>query len=375
VIDCSTFHDCEIDALYSSRESDAHELDTEASAAMEQHAATCPSCAARLRRLRTTRERILAVAIEPVPRDFESRIMAAVDAGLARRAAAPPMLVGPAAPAAHAPPSGSPANAGGGAKILKLMARPSFAVAATFVLVLGGAAFLMTRSASMKSMAARNDEAPSLSPAATMAAGQAPEPAASMASPPPPDEAPLAFAAPTATVSPPSAAFGPGGGGGPSPAAAPAAPVALAAKASKSSATSADDRAFAAAKSLYDAGAYAQALPKFEALKASNSEAELYAARCIAKTQGCAAAVPRYDQAALRNAGTETGSRAQIEGAKCYQATGDVVAARKRLEAAKDEGVLAAEAEQGLDALDAKPGAGTPSTGVKAAPRAAPSKR
>jgi thioredoxin-like negative regulator of GroEL len=344
VIDCSTFQSSEIDALYSEGD-DARELDAEGSAAMAEHASTCAACSARLERLRATRGRILSVAIEPVPQDFESRIMAAVDAGLATRAAAPAKAES------------------GGAKILRFMARPSFAVAATFVLVLGGAAFMMTRSASMKSMA-RSDDAPA-------AAEASPAPAASMARAASDEGDPsangFAAATTTATASPPAAVV----------AAAPAAgaPVAMASKASaKPSAPSADDRAFTAAKALVTAGRCPEALPKLQALAPNNPEADLYVARCIAKTRGCAAAAPSFDHAAQTNAGTESGSRAQIEGAKCYQSTGDLVAARKRLEAAKDEGTLSAEATQGLDALDAdaKPGAGTPSTGARAAPKARP---
>jgi hypothetical protein len=107
-------------------------------------------------------------------------------------------------------------------------------------------------------------------------------------------------------------------------------------------------------------------LPKLDALKSSVPEAELYAARCIAKTSGCAAAAPRFDSAAASNAGTEVGSRAALEGARCYEATGDLAEARKRLVAVKDEGVLEAEATKELDGLDERsaPGAG-------AAPRGA----
>ncbi|MDB4937364.1 MAG: very large tegument protein [Labilithrix sp.] len=351
MIDCSTFHDCELDALYSDG-GDAAELDAEGKAAMAEHVASCADCAARLERLRRTRHRILSVAVEPVPQDFESRIMAAVDAGLARRAASSPALVA-ASPmgAAHRGPEPQT----GGAKILRFMSRPSFAVAATFVLVLGAGAILMTRSRSMKSTA-RSDEAPA-------AVAASPAPAASAAQSPAEDRDDLALATATAPLSPPAAVAAAPAAGGP--------PPMMAAKAAKPPLSSAaDDRAFTSAKALYAANRCAEALPKFEALKANIPEAELYAARCIAKTRGCTAAAPRFDQAAQANAGTEAGSRAQIEGARCYQSTGDLVAARKRLEAAKDEGVLAAEAEQSLDALDGKPGAGTPSGGVHAAPRA-----
>lgn len=395
MIDCSTFQNCEIDALYSDGE--ARELDDEASAAMTAHASTCAECAARLEKLKKTRGLVLSVAVEAVPNDFESRIMAAVDAGLAKRASVIP--IGRAAATAAGAGAGG-AKPEGGAKILKLMSRPSFAVAATFVLVIGAGALILARSgASMKSMAA-NDEAPAAAP---MSPGLTPVPM-----PVPAENAPAASvalgqatataAATTMAVSPPSVMAPQQAGGAfalndqdneanglrraapaakpaaiaAGPAAAPAAADAPAKAASgKSGTSSADARAFAAAKSLYDAGRYADALPKFEALAANNPEADLYAARCIARTRGCAAAEARYDSAAQTNAGTETGSRAQLEGARCYQSTGDVVAARKRYSAAKDEGLLESEASKALEELDRTGGGAGAGGGAHAAPKAA----
>lgn len=140
----------------------------------------------------------------------------------------------------------------------------------------------------------------------------------------------------------------------------------------KPASSRAGDPALDAAKALAAQGRCREALPKLEALSATTPEADLYAARCVAKTRGCAAAEPRFDRAAQTNAGTEVGSRAQLEGAKCYQSTGDVVAARKRYAAAKDEGMLSAEASQALDELDgnAPVKAGTVGAGVHASPKA-----
>jgi hypothetical protein len=356
VIDHETFRNCEIDALYG-------ELDEEASAAMTAHAATCDDCAARFERLKKTRGLVLAAAVEAVPNDFESRIMAAVDAGLAKRAAVIPIGRGAGAAAGASVASASP-NAEGGAKVLRLLSRPSFAVAATFVLVIGAGALILARSGtSLKSMAA-NDESPSIAaaPAApgltpvpmsaasgAVALGEAQAVAAATAAP-----TTMAAAPTTMAVAPPAVV----------------APSLRKAPASKS-ASSADDRAFVSAKSLYDAGRYADALPRFEALSGTNTEADLYAARCIAKTRGCAAAEARYDAAARTNAGTETGSRAQLEGARCYQSTGDVVAARRRYQAAKDEGVLEVEASKALDDLDHTGGGAGAAGGAHAAPKAA----
>lgn len=384
-MDCTTFQESEIDALYG-------ELDAEGAAAMAEHAATCPSCAARLERLRGTRGLVLSVAVEPVASDFESRIMAAVDAGLANRysAAGAPFAAAPhvgpmhgGAPYASAPPpmplpmmaaAPKPAQDEGGAKIFKFMARPSFAVAATLVLVLSGAAFLMTSSARKSSPMASSDMAPAPTAVAMGAAGEAepaPPPAAVAASPtttPEPMASAVAIAAPEASPAPTEMSG--------LAMRAPSAPV-VATKPGKSAAKTAaggttQDRAFTAAKALYDSGKYAEALPRFEALKGTNPEAELYAARCIRQTRGCAAAAPRFDTAAQTNAGTEAGNRATLEGAKCYQATNQIAEARKRYAVAKDEEGVGPEAAKALDALDAKSGAGTPSGGAHAAPRAKP---
>ncbi len=367
MIDCNTFQGCEIDALYS--DGDARELDDEARAAMAAHAETCADCADRLARLKKTRGLVLSVAIEAVPADFESRIMAAVDAGLAKRASVVPIK-----------PEGATAKPERGAKVVSLFSRPSFAVAATFVLVIGAGALILARTgASMKSVA--SDEAPmaaasALTPVPMPPAENAAAEATATATPP------AAVAA--ATAAPPQAgalalnddgksdSVGLGRAAKPSAPSAPAVAAAPPAKiAAKAGPSGADSAAFAAAKSLYNAGRFAEALPKFEALSAQNPEADLYAARCIARTQGCKAAEARYDTAAQTNAGTEAGSRAQLEGARCYQSTGDVVAARRRYSAAKDEGLLESEAQKALQELDQTGGGSGAAGGAHAAPKAA----
>jgi hypothetical protein len=341
---------------------------------MAAHAATCDDCAARLAKLKKTRSLVLSVAIEAVPTDFESRIMAAVDAGLAKRASL-----------AVVEPMRAAAKPERGAKVVSLFSRPSFAMAATFVLVIGAGALILARTgASMKSVAS-SDEAPMAAASAftpvPMPAETAPAAAEATATAAPP----AAVAAATATPQQAGAlalnddgksdsnavgtlgrAAKPSAPGAPPPAA--AAPVKLAAKAGPSGA---DSAAFAAAESRYNAGRYAAALPRFEARSARNPQAELYAARCIARTQGCKAAEARYDTAAQTNAGTEAGSRAQLEGARCYQSTGDVVAARRRYSAAKDEGLLENEAQKALQELDQTGGGAGAAGGAHAAPKSA----
>jgi thioredoxin-like negative regulator of GroEL len=131
------------------------------------------------------------------------------------------------------------------------------------------------------------------------------------------------------------------------------------------------DPAFASALALYKAGQYAEALPRFNALRANNPEADLYAARCVLHTSGCAAAAPRFDAVAQRNKGTAVGSRAQLEGGSCYQQMNNVQAARSRYQAAKDEGSFASEASRDLDALDGNVGAGQASPAATTGPGAA----
>ena len=354
-LDHQTFHSLEIDALYD-------ELDGPSSSAIRDHAASCESCASRFERLRRTRQRGLSALAEAVPENFESRVMAAVDAALARRAGGP-VLVTQAETQGAARQGGAPAppqaagRAGAGAKVIPFFARPSFQVAATLFLVVGAAAIL-----SQMGMAKK---APSM-------ASSDPSPAAAAASPAFPPEIAATTTAPFAGA----LAAGEGDNGGAKQpdlsaapavvAAAPGAPKAkpsiLAAgeppsegkpaKAAMGRAGPAADPAFAAARALYDANRCAEALPRFEAQKATNPEADLYAARCIQKTRGCTAAAPRFDAVAQRNSGTELGSRARLEAGTCYQQIGQAQAARTRYQAAKDEGILGSEAASDLDALD-----------------------
>jgi hypothetical protein len=396
-MDCTTFQESEIDALYG-------ELDAAGSAAMAEHATACASCGPRFDRLKGTRGLVLSVAVERVSDNFESRVMAAVDRGLAARMAPlVPITAGPHA--VHGRPSALPSTPPmapaptpkqeGGATIFKFMSRPAFAAAATIVLVLGGAAIIMTQGSMKRApMAASNDNGasaplasamsmPAAAPAANdpVAVGQASAavageplalvaPTATAATPQPVlafnESAPVA--APTAAAEPPSlAAKRPqkpvvARSAPPPPAAAPARST------NATGAAGGDDRALAIAKGLVTAGRCTEALPKLEALKSSNPEAELYAARCVQQMRGCPAAGARYDSAAQANAGTPVGERANLEGARCYQAGGQIAEARKRYNRAKDEPSVSAEATRALDALDGKGGA--PSGGVRAAPKA-----
>ncbi len=342
-LDHDTFHALEIDALYD-------ELDGPRAAEIHAHAASCESCSSRFERLRRARRRGLAALAEPVSHGFESRVMAAVDAALAGRAGGPALLPRPqhlhivaSPPAAANVAAATGAGAGGaGAKVIPFFSRPSFAVAATLVLVLGAAAILGQLSMATKS--------------ASMASAAAPAEAASGFTPVPVSDEPLAAAQQTATATALATAAVPptvvaageapaddgeglslaerarsGGAAAPRPAArkpaavamndpAPPPPMAAPSPAKSKPIGGASDGSLSAAKALYGAGRYSEACPTFEALRASSPEADLYAARCVLRVNGCSAAVPRLDGVASRHAGTDVGNRARADSEACTRA-------------------------------------------------------
>jgi len=352
-MDCQTFDSSLLDALYD-------ELDSDASRAMDEHAAECEPCATRFARLTRTRA-LVSPALEATPADgFEARVLAAAEAATdstpaaGRASSSEGDRIVPTRPAedeanpladrAEAP---SRAERGG---IVAFLSRPQFAIAATFVLVLGAVALL-------QSTHVKGDAAPAAADRAAAAEGAAhePEPAPVVAASAAPPSTALAHA--TAPPSPVAAA----------PQAAPASEKkseleAPKAKASSVASRGSADPAFDAAKALFDANRHAEALPRFEALAPSNPLAELYAARCIEHTRGCGAAIARYDSAARRNAGS-----------------GQASAARARYEALANDGHVAGEAQAELDALEAPHAAAKATkpvvpqaTATAAPPKAAP---
>lgn len=329
-MDCETFQTSEIAALYD-------ELDAAMAAAMDEHASSCASCTARLARLRATRGSALPALAQPLPDGFEARLLAAVDAAIL---ALPPTALPPAEAKAGA-------TATGGARILRFLSRPQLAIAATLVLVLGGAGLFMSTSAKRSAPMA----------ASPVAGGATPSEMAA-----PPAARPETETAATSMVALAD-----------EPAPAPAVMAAQKAKAGAGSNTKPSgiaanqDPAFVAAKKLYDAGRFAEALPRFDALATTNGEAELFAARCVARTRGCSDAAPRFDTVAQNNRGTETGSRATLEGARCYGSIGQPQAARARYQTLEVDGFVAPEAKRALEALDAK---GTRANATAAAPPA-----
>ncbi len=341
---CQSFDASLLDALYG-------ELDGEAAAAIDAHALGCVSCAARLERLKQTRELVRPTLETSLPSGIEERILARATATMD-------------APATDAQGGSNvvslEARRGG---IVALLSRPQFAIAAAFVLVLG-ATIVLGSSAKKAASSAERAEETSL---AVAAAEDAPGAGASQA-----------FAAAPTTAPPAAAASGAIALAEPSPVSPPAgAPMAQRkggelAKA-KGEARRAQDPVFEEARALYDAGQYAQALPKFQAIAAHDPEAELYVARCLERTTSCAAAVPHYDSAAKRSGSSQTGSRAQLEAARCLKKEGQATAARTRLGALTADPYVAHEASSDLGELTKKASVRAAPAATATAPAAKPS--
>jgi hypothetical protein len=365
-MDCQTFDSSLIDALYD-------ELDADASSAMDEHGAGCDRCALRAAQVKKIRE-LVRPSLEDVtlPEGMDARLLAATEAAMDE-----------AAEAKREADAAAATERGEGAKIYAFLARPQLAVAAAFLLVLGAALFVNT---SKRAPARSASESAAASPAASATAAENTEPA---------ETAIAAAATPVVAAAPPGAAPPP------APRPSPAGPLVASAddladsyggatekawsagagrslaKAANEPSSPSTDPAFTAAKALFDAGRYAEALPKFEALAPSSADAELYAARCIARTQGCSAAAPRYDSAAQRSAGTERASRAALETARCLKNEGQASAARSRYANLTSDAFVAREANADLAALDApkmkaaaKPGAPAATTTAASPARA-----
>jgi hypothetical protein len=90
---------------------------------------------------------------------------------------------------------------------------------------------------------------------------------------------------------------------------------------------------FEAAAIQYRAGQFDEAMRAFDALAASDPNAELWASRSARAGKGCRAAVPRFDHLAQRAAGTPPGWDALLEGGICFRSIGNASEARVRLNA------------------------------------------
>jgi hypothetical protein len=146
VMNCQSFDSSLLDALYD-------ELDAETSRAMDEHATTCPSCAARLAAMQKTRMQVAPALELPIPDGLEARILAAAEAAEAANHA-------PAPSAERQPrPRG----------IVAFLFRPQLAIAASLLLVVGASALFLGRSAKREAAPA----AIAAPPAADQAEGRA----------------------------------------------------------------------------------------------------------------------------------------------------------------------------------------------------------
>jgi hypothetical protein len=322
-MDCQSFDASLLDTLYD---------ESSSSEAAEEHASGCPSCHARLAQLKHTREVVRTALEVPVPDMLEARILAAAEGAMAARATPAPAssfaednVVDLAARrAARASgeteePKAADARAAAGAPRSILRYLPQLAVAAGFFLVLGAAALVLPTIASKREppAAARAESAPSASGGA-LAFGAAaeeatPAPVATAAAP--------IVAAASGAPAPPSKAKGFSGPG-------------------DDEAKHGGDLGFVQAKALADGGKCREALPKLEA---------------IAKT----------------SAGTETGSRASLEAARCYKIQGQLAAARSRYQNLKTDNYVAQEANAELASIESAPKATTVRAAAKPASPAA----
>jgi len=305
-MDCEAFDNALVDALY-------EELDEVRMRGLERHAEGCASCAEKLAGFRATRDRVpQSILLETPSENLESRILAAVEIALAKNNPQPMVAQAPAT---------------GGARVYAFLARPQFAIAAAFVLVLGASVVFLSN-------ATKSEPATAAAPAEQRAAGKA-KLGEGQASPSPPS----VVATPTAAA---SMAYND------DPAPPPAAAPHQAAKPSDLG---------GATKGGIDGRC---AVVEERAKTAAAAELEL--ARCIAQTQGCKAAAPHFDKAAHRNAGTETGSRATLEAARCYAELGDATNARSRYSALQKDRYVASEANESLSELNRSKKAAPPAT-------------
>jgi len=291
------------------------ELDPSTVAAMDAHAAGCAECAARMAKWRSTKSAFPSLVV-PIPVGLEAKILAAAEAAMPKK---------------QAPP------AAGGAKIFQFLARPQFAIAASLVLV-AGAAVIFGGMNVMSSKKAETASMPASAPMASAATGKLEERSADPSPPPPSvvaDTTPMASAA--------------------------------------------SDSPLQLAKADFDRGKLKDACPKFDSLAANDPEAELFADKCVQRSKGCMAAAPKFDATAQKNAGTETGSRAALEAARCYRAMNDA-RAQGRYAALQDDQYVGNEAQQESNApaqvaarkaLAAPPAA---TAGAPAKPAARPTK-
>jgi Putative zinc-finger len=346
-MDCDKVESAIMDELYG-------ELDDVTSAAVKRHIAGCARCTVLLDGLRATRKVAVLQLVDPPP-DLELRILraAGVDRATApverplarvvsaagswamrpqtamaavflvmlgasvlllrgrssRAPASSEMIVtekGTPAPAPMPPPQGQPGEPAAPSVVAVSPANRTMGQRALNQAAIGTSVDLGSSPVRERTMA---KVAPSPKPDESAVALRAEQPAGNFASPP----VPLAAAAPAVRSAP-----------------RPAKPT--------------DDYAAAGA----------------EPAAGSSSSPGLAAARALRDSQGCRAAVSRFDEVAQHAAGSSAGWEALLESARCYRSLGDSANARARFTTLLGVAEFKDRARSELDLLDRPPASPPP---------------
>jgi hypothetical protein len=340
-MDCDKVESAIIDELYG-------ELDEVTSAGVRRHVAGCSRCTTLLSGLRATRRVAVLQMVEPPP-GLERRILQATGTD---------PIVAPSVRRISRVVSA----AGGWAM------RPQSAMAAVFLVMLG-ASVLLLRGRSSRAPASAEmivTEKGTPAPAALpVAAAQPPEAALAPAATAPTIARTMApkVAAPTVPASP--ADVGSLVGRERAMAKAPAAPKPEEV-ADSPRAESASNFAGAPPPAAAPGGGAARPAKKDDldtaAQPSGGSSAStngLAAAVALRDSQGCRAAVSRFDEVAQHAAGSSSGWEALLQSARCYRSLGDVANARARLTTLLGVAQFKDRARSELDLMDHA--AGTPS--------------
>jgi hypothetical protein len=308
-MDCDKVESAIIDELYG-------ELDEVTSAALKRHIAGCNACSLLLGGLRATR-RVAALPIVAAPPDLEQRVLRAVGADLATTPASDHL-------ARIVSAAGSWAM------------RPQTAMAAVFLVMLGASVLLLR---------GRSSRAPASAEMIVTEKGTpAPAPVPS-ATKEPADLPTLTATSAVAKAGGPKVANQPATWPSPDVASGAARDrfTAKGASPGKLEETQLAGRPDSAG-SLASAPAAAPAVPAGRAARPtraaedqeategpSSSTAGLASARALRDSQGCRAAVARFDDVAQHASGSSAGWEALLESARCYRSLGDTANARARL--------------------------------------------
>ncbi|MEO6420611.1 MAG: hypothetical protein ABIP39_14450 [Polyangiaceae bacterium] len=379
-MDCERFESTLIDELYD-------ELDELTSAASKRHVAGCARCASLLSGLKATR-RVAVLPLIEAPAGLEERILAAErDA----RKVVP----------LQSRLSGAVSWAGNWAM------RPQTAMAAVFLLMIGSTVLLVrgpsAKAPASSAMVVTEEGAPAIAASAAgenqiqdlqAAAATAHGPLVPAATPGFPGAAASATALADKDILDQRKEGALGGmfrsndseekneaqrgmsnagapAGAPAKAGAFASPPSPAAPMAQSAAAPSESPAdFNTALTMYRVRRYDEATRMFDVLAGNgDTNAALFAARSVRDSNGCGAAVTRFDQVGARAYGTQPGYDATLEGGRCYRAMGSFETARTHFVRLLTVPSHAALAQTELDAMSPKAAA---AAAAKPAMRSAP---